>query len=108
MTGPDLAKLPGLAIEGDAPVFQAPWEAQAFGMVIHLHDKGAFTWEEWAACLSAEIHSGVERGYYEHWLKALETLVASKKLTNAEALKHRKDAWQAAAARTPHGDPIEL
>lgn len=108
MTDRDLTKLPGLAMDGDAPVFQAPWEAQAFAMVVHLHDKGAFTWDEWAAHLSAQVHSGEDRSYYEHWLCALETLVATKNLTDADTLESRKDAWHAAAARTPHGDPILL
>jgi hypothetical protein len=30
------------------PVFSAPWEAQAFAMVLALHERGLFTWPEWA------------------------------------------------------------
>src|SRR6185295_5902987 len=41
--------------ELDAPVFKAPWEAQAFALVVHLQGRGAFTWNEWAATLGEEI-----------------------------------------------------
>jgi hypothetical protein len=33
----------------DGPVFRAPWEAQAFAMAVTLHERGVFTWQEWAA-----------------------------------------------------------
>ena len=108
MTPPDLGALEGLARDGTAPVFAEPWEARAFAMVVHLHAQGAFTWTEWAACLSAEVHSGVDRAYYQHWLAALERIVAQKGLAEAKDLEQRKEAWHEAAARTPHGHPIQL
>ena len=92
----------------EPPPFDAPWKAQAFAMVVHLHDQGTFTWSEWAATLSSEIHGPVERDYSDHWLAALERIVAEKGLASSEALGTRRDDWLAAAARTPHGDPIEL
>ena len=52
----DLASLPGLVLHDNEPVFSEPWQAQAFAMVISLHRKGAFTWQEWADALSREIH----------------------------------------------------
>ena len=39
------------------PVFNEPWEAQAFAMVVKLHERGHFTWSEWAETLGAEIKS---------------------------------------------------
>ncbi|MEM1431078.1 MAG: nitrile hydratase accessory protein [Pseudomonadota bacterium] len=108
MTGQERQTDLGPAAGGDAPVFAEPWEAQAFAMVVHLHDRGAFTWQEWAACLSDEIHGDVERSYYAHWLRALEKIVAVKGLAAPDALTARKRAWQEAAARTPHGHPIAL
>ena len=104
----DLSQIPDLPRTGDEPVFEEPWEAQAFAMVVHLHAKGAFSWEEWAACLSAEIHSGTQKRYYEHWLAALEHITTQKALTTQDALQTRKQDWLAAAARTPHGAPITL
>ncbi|MEJ6392997.1 nitrile hydratase accessory protein [Gymnodinialimonas sp. 2305UL16-5] len=92
----------------DAPVFEEPWQAQAFAMVVDLHAKGAFTWTEWAEALSAQVHSGIDRDYYHHWLAALEQIVAAKGLTASQDLDQRRQEWLDAAARTPHGDPIIL
>jgi nitrile hydratase accessory protein len=36
-------------------VFDAPWQAEAFAMVVALHQRGLFAWPEWAEMLSAEV-----------------------------------------------------
>ncbi len=46
--------------------------------------------------------------YYEHWLAALEKLVAVKKLVAGQELERRVGEWDTAARATPHGKPIEL
>jgi hypothetical protein len=46
--------------------------------------------------------------YYRHWLAALERLVATKGAISEGELDRCRRAWDAAAARTPHGQPIEL
>ena len=97
--------LPGLPRDDCGPVFKAPWEAQAFALALALHERGAFTWPEWAAALSAAIGRAT---YYQHWLDALETLVIDKGLADAQRLHALEHAWEAAADRTPHGQPIEL
>jgi nitrile hydratase accessory protein len=96
-------------------VFREPWEAQAFAMTLALHERGLFSWNEWAAALGAEIKRAQAAGdpdtgetYYQHWLKALERLVAEKGVTTTETLTRYRDAWDHAADRTPHGKPIEL
>ncbi|MEL7272616.1 MAG: nitrile hydratase accessory protein [Pseudomonadota bacterium] len=104
----DLEALPGMVLEGDEPVFAKPWEAQAFAMTVHLHEKGLFTWDEWAQHLSSQIHGGEEQAYYAHWLAALETVVAAKTAIDGNALDERQKAWEEAAKKTPHGEPIEL
>jgi len=104
----DVKFLPGIHLQDDEPVFQAPWEAQAFAMAVQLHERGLFTWEEWCAAISDEIHSGTKRDYYRHWLRALEKIVAEKNLTSSSELSRRSREWQEAAAATPHGEPIVL
>jgi nitrile hydratase accessory protein len=111
----DLGALPALPRDGGGPVFKAPWEAQAFAMTLTLHERGVFTWREWADALAAELAAAAARGepddgshYYEHWLAALEHLVARKKLIPPDHLERRVDEWDAAARATPHGRPIEL
>jgi nitrile hydratase accessory protein len=90
------------------PVFTEPWEAQAFALVVALHDRGAFSWPEWSSALAAEIARDPETDYYHQWLAALEGLLASKGVTDAATLARYRDAWERAAERTPHGTPIEL
>jgi nitrile hydratase accessory protein len=109
------AALPDLPQDGDGPVFREPWEAQAFAMTLALHQRGVFTWPEWAAALAAEIKRAQAAGdpdtgetYYHHWLAALERLVAEKQITDSATLNRYRDAWDHAADRTPHGQPIEL
>ncbi len=110
---PDLPALPRDA--AGAPVFAAPWEAQAFAMAVRLHEAGHFTWTEWAERLAAEIKRAQAAGdpdrgdtYYHHWLATLEGLVADKGLVGRDELRRRKLDWDAAARATPHGKPIEL
>ena len=97
------------------PVFREPWEAQAFALVVSLHRQGLFTWPEWAAALTTQIRAAQAGGdadqgdtYYRHWLAALESLVVSKRAGSVEELAHCQLAWERAAHRTRHGDPIEL
>jgi hypothetical protein len=49
-----------------------------------------------------------ETPYYQHWLAALETLVAAKGLSSHEELTRYQRAWEHAAHRTPHGMSIDL
>ena len=107
--------LPEIPRDDDGPVFRAPWEAQAFAMALALHERGVFTWSEWAEALGQEIKRAQADGdpdtgetYYRHWLAALERIVAEKGITDETALARYRDAWDHAADRTPHGTPIEL
>jgi nitrile hydratase accessory protein len=107
--------LPGIPRDDRGPVFRAPWEGQAFAIALALHDRGLFTWSEWAATLGEEIRRAQAAGdpdtgatYYLHWLAALERLVVAKGVTSAEGLGRLRDAWDHAAHRTPHGQPIAL
>ena len=101
--------------EEGSPVFNEPWEAQAFAMTLKLHEAGVFTWSEWAAHLAAEIQRAQAAGdpdlgdtYYRHWLAALERIVDEKGVIGAAELARRKDEWAEAARATPHGKPIVL
>ena len=101
--------------DDDGPVFREPWEAQAFAMALSLHERGLFTWKEWAAALADEIKLAQANGdpdtgttYYRHWLATLEKLIAAKGVATLEIQHRYRDAWDHAADRTPHGAPIEL
>ena len=116
MTGENPARpLPGQPRDEAGPVFEEPWEAQAFALALKLHEAGHFTWSEWAEALGAEIKAAQARGdpdlgdtYYQHWLAALERLAAEKGLVPAGDLAARKAAWRQAFLDTPHGQPVAL
>src|SRR6266702_2342305 len=101
--------------DADGPVFREPWEAHAFAMALTMHERGLFSWKEWAATLAEEIVRAQAAGdadtgetYYRHWLATLERLVAEKGVASSDTLTRYRDAWDHAADRTPHGSPIEL
>ncbi|CAN7451716.1 nitrile hydratase accessory protein [Variovorax sp. LjRoot84] len=107
--------LPGMRVDGAEPVFREPWEAHAFALAVSLHQRGLFTWPEWADALAQQIGAAQAAGdadlgdtYYRHWLAALETLVARKGASSADELMRYQRAWDRASDRTPHGQAIEL
>ncbi len=107
--------LPFQPRDEEGPVFAEPWEAQAFALAVRLADEGLFTWQEWTAALGAEITRAQAAGdpdlgntYYQHWLRALERLVAEKGAVSRDAMDARREAWRRAYLATPHGRPVEL
>ena len=105
--------------DGEGPVFREPWEAQAFALVVQLHQRGLFTWKEWADTLSAEIRAVGERGeadtgadYYHHWLAALERLLAAKQLTDAAQLGARREQllaeWPSGHDHVARREPVRV
>ena len=110
-----IPELPRLPRDDERPVFEAPWEAQAFALAVKLSELGYFSWKTWARTLAEELAAADARGdpedgsgYYHHWVAALERLVAGRDLIDLAALTERKNAWAEAYRRTPHGQPVEL
>ena len=75
------------------PVFKAPWEALVFGLVVNMHERGAFSWPEWAEALAAVIREAGAAGdpdrgdtYYLHWVKALERMIIGRGLADESLL----------------------
>jgi len=74
-------------------VFSAPWEARAFAIALKLSESGLFTWDEFRDRLIAEVGASdrirardgtSDHGeYYEHFLRALERLLAEKKIATS-------------------------
>lgn len=93
-------------MENGELLFEAPWEARAFGMAHRLCDAGCFSWDAFRDHLIAEIARwdaghGPDEGYayYQHWLTALERTLADAGLADAADLAARS----AALAARPHG-----
>ncbi len=95
--------------------FEQPWQAHVFALTLVLHARGLFSWSHWAATLGAEIQQARAGGqtddgtdYYTHWTNALERMLIDKGLATSQQIHTLEQAWEQAAARTPHGQPIEL
>ena len=110
-----LRELPEIPREQNEPVFKEPWQAEVFAIVLSLHERGVFTWSEWAAMLSQEIMHAQSNGdadlgdtYYHHWLTALESMLVAKEIGSESQLADLYRRWNQAAEQTPHGQAIEL
>ncbi|MCJ2033364.1 nitrile hydratase accessory protein [Methylobacterium sp. J-068] len=98
-----------IPLDGPAdPVFAKPWEAQAFALVVTLHDGGLFSWSQWAEALGAQTRQTGRAADYAAWLATLEGLLAARGIVAPERLAERRAAFARAAAATPHGEPIRL
>ena len=89
-------------------VFAEPWESRAFGMAFALHERGAFTWEEFRqALIAADRGAGraaaTSGRYYRCWLEALEGLAVDRALVDAGEVAERADALAARPAGHDHG-----
>lgn len=79
--------------DGDM-VFNEPWEAKAFAIIVTLSQAGYFTWGEWVDCFSEQVtaatqveaEGGTPKTYYEQWVDAAEALLVSKGMTSSEQL----------------------
>ena len=77
-------------------VFDAPWQSRAFGIVVGLHQRGFFTWNEFKDRLITAIaeHPPTDDAspatvYYRQWLIALEEVLSAKGLVSGAALDQR-------------------
>ena len=95
--------LPGLRAD-DEPVFEEPWQAQAFAMAVTLNERGVFAWGEWADAFGARLAEGED--YWPAWLATLEAMMACHDIASPERIDALEAKWHEAAARTPHGEPI--
>jgi nitrile hydratase accessory protein len=81
-------------------------------MTVHLHERGLFTWGEWAEHLSAELRrpGGADDAsdYYHRWVAALSTLLIGKGIGDRATILALQQSWQRAAEATPHGKPIMI
>ncbi|MDQ5853652.1 MAG: nitrile hydratase accessory protein [Chloroflexota bacterium] len=84
------------------PVFQAPWEARAFALVIKLYEHGEYVWDEFRDRLIAEIaaaeaaHPDHDSGthYYECWLASFERLLTEKNILMPDEIETRMDVLE--------------
>jgi len=93
-------------------VFEAPWEARAFGLTLALIEAGAFEHDEFRAQLIAEIGAWEARHgtghpyrYYERWLAALEQVLDAKGLSSPDRIAAVERELAARPAGHDHDHP---
>jgi len=87
-------------------LFEEPWQGRVFGMAIALHEAGVFAWPEFQSSL-IEVVGEWDRGaasddvyqYYDHFQRALDSILAAKGLVSPADL----DGRAAEFAARPHG-----
>jgi nitrile hydratase accessory protein len=79
------------------PVFHAPWESRAFGMVVSLHTAGRYPWNDFKARLIDAIAAGPcpeapadAPNYYYHWVAAFRGLLVEKGILTDQELDDRE------------------
>jgi nitrile hydratase accessory protein len=118
-----------------SPVFDQPWQAQIFALVVRLHEQGLFSWPEWSATLGQVLAEaqiapqapdrrggtemqdpretswhclGAPDASWDHWPTALERLLVARAIAAPGALVALRQAWRLADDVTPHGQPVRL
>ena len=71
-----MSLFPDQPAENGEPVFKEPWEAQAFSLVIALHESGVFSWDEWSDVLAQAICRGLHPGGGEEVVQRVSEAVA--------------------------------
>lgn len=98
-----------------APVFEAPWHAEAFAIAVSLEAGGAFTWPEWTQVFGAVLaeHGKAKdldggEDYFHAWVVALERICTAKGIAGAGDLEALRQEWAHAYLSTPHGAPVRI
>jgi nitrile hydratase accessory protein len=78
--------------------FEHPWELRAFAMAVAAYHDGQYEWSEFQLSLIDSIKTWEAEGggepwsYYEHWLEALETVLAGNGALSDAVLDDRTKA----------------
>jgi nitrile hydratase accessory protein len=78
--------------------FDHPWELRAFAMAVAAYHNGQYEWSEFQLSLIDSIRRWEAEGgtepwsYYEHWLEALETVLAGSGALSDAVLDDRTKA----------------
>ena len=95
----------------DQASFREPWELRAFALAVASYHAGQYEWSEFQFSLIASIRRWEDEGaspssepwsYYEHWLTALETVLAGNGLLSDAVLDDRTRAVLATPRTANH------
>ena len=107
--------------DSEEQAFREPWELRAFAVAVAAYHAGQYEWSEFQLSLIESIrrweadggHEGEEPwSYYEHWVTALETVLAGSGLLSESMLDERTKAVLAtprdASHQHAHRDPVAV
>lgn len=109
-----------LPLGADDLAFDEPWQLRAFALAVAAHKAGQYEWVQFQQALIASIgewegnRGGTERSwsYFEHWVNAVETVLANADQLNRATLESRvRDVLATPAARNhhePHYEPVAI
>lgn len=90
--------------DDDGVVFEAPWQARLFGLVVAFHEHNDdYAWADFQARLvdavagadTRELQMDVESAYYRRWMETLETFLIEEGVLSAGEIDRRKEAFSA-------------
>lgn len=96
--------------------FDAPWQAEAYGLSQALIEAGHVSASQWAktmnAALRRKLHDEGHRDNAETYsaavVEALAEVTSTNGIVTVGELEKRAEAWRTAYKRTPHGKPVKL
>lgn len=97
-----------LPVSSGDRAFDQPWELRAFAMAVAAYHAGQYEWSEFQLSLADSIRrweggDGREPwSYYEHWLHALETVLAGNGVLSDASLDERTRTTLATPRNTDH------
>ena len=111
MTAPLDVEGPGAPPRSNGELlFAEPWESRAFGMAVTLYEAGVLPWPDFQGALIDRIAAwegatteDQSWSYYQHWLAALEDVLASAGAVSADDVTAR--ARTLAQRPTGHDHP---
>jgi len=110
----DTSLKPLVGTDGD-PVFDEAWQAQALAMADSLVTSGLFSASNWSEALGQSLKESEHRAdidsqhtYYCCVLKTLEQLIQNHSDIDAKLIDRKRDDWEQAYLRTPHGQGVTL
>ena len=95
-------------LPGGEQSFDQPWELRAFAMAVAAYHSGKYEWSEFQLSLIKSIKqwedgsAGEPWSYYEHWLTALETVLADNGVLSGASLDDRTRAVLAVPSNANH------
>lgn len=106
-----------MPVQSDTPEgFDAPWQAEAYGISQALIEAGHISADQWATTMNKALRRKLHdeglpdnaETYSVAVIEALCEVTSSNGIVSVQELEQRAEAWRSAYKRTPHGKPIRL